>query len=98
VPTTTSSKTSAKGIPLIQGIITVVWPSFLAATAATIVFFSLFDPTDLSSLLGFPELSHLAGYTGGFFAFWLLTSISSSLTNYFRPPGNQVDQQRGLEH
>jgi len=36
-------------------------------------------------LLGL-ELSRMAGYTGGFFGFWFLTSISCALTCYFRRP------------
>jgi hypothetical protein len=94
VPTGPISKPPADDIPKSQSIISVLWPSFLTAAAATTVFFTLFDPQELAILMGLPELSRMAGYTGGFFAFWLLTSISSALTCYFRRPCNQISQQR----
>jgi hypothetical protein len=73
-------------LPVIQQIVSVMWPSFITASAGTIIFFSLFDPTDLGRLAGFPELTRTGGYTIGFFAFWLLTSISCAMTCYFRRP------------
>jgi hypothetical protein len=73
-------------LPVIQQIVSVMWPSFITASAATIIFFSLFDPTELGLLAGFPELTRIGGYTIGFFAFWLLTSISCAMTCYFRRP------------
>ncbi|MGD1983347.1 MAG: hypothetical protein PVF93_05530 [Chromatiaceae bacterium] len=73
-------------LPAVQQIVSVMWPSFITASAATILFFSLFDPTDLGRLAGFPELTRTGGYTIGFFAFWLLTSISCAMTCYFRRP------------
>ena len=51
----------------------VIWPSFLAAGVAEIVFFALFDPSDF-------EVGRLAAYTVGFFLFWLLAAASSTLT------------------
>lgn len=58
----------------------VLWPAFLVAGAAEIVFFSVFDPLDLT-FLGAPiELSRSAVYTIGFFAFWALGAASSALT------------------
>lgn len=73
-------------LPIIQRVISVLWPSFLAASAATILFFTLFDPVDLAGLTRFSGVSRQAGYTLGFFAFWLLTAVSSAMTCYFRRP------------
>ena len=64
-------------LPVVQRIVSVLWPSFLTASVATIVFFTLFDPV---------MLSLVAGYTFGFFSFWLLTATSCALTCYFRRP------------
>lgn len=89
MPDQPAPSSQTEQIPAIQSIISVLWPSFLTASAATIIFFTLFDPTELGELLGM-ELSRLAGYTGGFFGFWILSSISSSLTCYFRRPCHQV--------
>ena len=79
-------------LPVVQQIISVMWPSFLTASAATIIFFTLFDPTDLGIIGGFPDLTRMGGYTIGFFCFWLLTSISCALTCYFRRPTNRPVQ------
>jgi len=58
----------------------VLWPAFLVACVAELVFFSLVDPTDLH-LFGVPiELDRMTIYTLGFFAFWILGSVSSGLT------------------
>jgi hypothetical protein len=73
-------------LPVVQQIVSVMWPSFIIASAATIIFFTLFDPTELATIGGFPELTRTGGYTIGFFSFWLLTSISSAMTCYFRRP------------
>jgi hypothetical protein len=82
-------------LPVIQRIVSVLWPSFLTAGIATIVFFTLFDPVELSMVAGGPEISRIAGYTFGFFCFWLLTATSCALTCYFRrpcPPRNTPHQ------
>lgn len=89
MPTQPATRHQSDQIPAIQNIVSVLWPSFLTASAATILFFSLFDPVELGHLLGL-ELSRIAGYTGGFFGFWFLTSISSALTCYFRRPCHRV--------
>jgi hypothetical protein len=83
---------------MIQEIISVMWPSFLTASAATIVFFTVFDPLELSLVAGGAEISRIGGYTIGFFAFWLVTSISSALTCYFRrpcPPRKELPPESG---
>jgi hypothetical protein len=93
VPTQPVTRPEKDKIPVVQRIVSVLWPSFLTACAATIVFFVLFDPEQLGLLLGF-DLTRLAGYTGGFFAFWLLTSISSALTCYFRRPCYKINPDK----
>lgn len=59
----------------------VLWPSFFAAGVATMVFFALFDPSDLAGLIrpGM-EIGRELGYTLGFFVFWLATASSSLFT------------------
>ncbi len=74
-----------------------MWPSFITAAASTVVFFVLFDPNDLAELLGFPDLSPLAAYTAGFFGFWLSTSISSTLSEYYRQPTFQANTNGSLD-
>ncbi len=61
-----------------------VWPGFLSAVAAEIVFFAMFDPLDFNMRI---HLSREAVYTFGFVAFWLLGTLSSAITLFLqRPP------------
>lgn len=76
-------------LPIVQQFASIVWPSFLTASLATVVFFTVFDPNELAMIGGFPGLSRSGGYTIGFFCFWLLTTLSSTLTAYFRRPTNR---------
>lgn len=73
-------------IPLIQRVIAVLWPSFLTSGVATILFFTAFDPQHLLMETRFAETSRLGAYTIGFFLFWLLTTLTSTLTCYFQRP------------
>jgi hypothetical protein len=76
-------------IPKVQQVVAVLWPSFLTATLATILFFTAFDPQLLMELAGYGEISRLGGYTVGFFLFWLLTATTCALTCYFQKPCNK---------
>ena len=64
-----------------QDIAAILWPSFLAAAAATMFFFALIDPLDLVQL-AFPgwSVGRMSGYAIGFFFFWAFAAISSLLT------------------
>jgi len=77
---------SQKNIPTVQKVIAVLWPSFLTAGAATILFFTAFDPQLLMNVGGYEPISRLGGYTIGFFLFWLLTASTCVLTCYFQQP------------
>lgn len=60
----------------------IIWPAFLVAGAAQLVFFSIFDPFELH-FFGTPlDWSRQAIYTLGFFGFWGLGIASSALTLY----------------
>lgn len=72
--------------PRIQRIIAILWPSFLTAGLATVLFFTAFDPQTLLLDTPFSDLSRLGAYTIGFFMFWLLTGSSCLLTCYFQRP------------
>ena len=82
--------TATTPIPLVQRIIAVMWPSFLTAGIATILFFTAFDPQVILAVSGYGEISRLGGYTIGFFLFWLLTSVSCALTCYFQRPCDPI--------
>ena len=58
-----------------------LWPAFLAAGLATMVFFSAIDPETLrlETLPGW-EISRTAGYSIGFLMFWAVAGLSSALS------------------
>lgn len=85
MPTQPATRPEPDQIPAVQRIVSILWPSFLTAGVATILFTTLFDPVELGHMLDL-ELTRIAGYTGSFFGFWLLTSINGALTCYFRRP------------
>lgn len=59
----------------------VLWPAFIVAGIANMVFFALVDPESLGEI-SFPNasFSRELGYTIGFFMFFAVTATSSFLT------------------
>ncbi len=58
-----------------------LWPSFLTAAVASVVFFASIDPQTLQmQTLPAWEISRMAGYTIGFFMFWGVGLMSSAIT------------------
>ena len=86
-------KDQTKPIPKVQQVVSILWPSFLTAGVATILFFVAFDPQLLWQISGYGEISRLGGYSIGFFLFWMLTSTSCALTCYFRKPCDDIDKK-----
>jgi hypothetical protein len=75
-----------------QRAIWILWPSFLVAAVAEMVFFALFDPGELV-FFGQPlELSRTAVYSIGFFLFWGFAAVSSALTLYLGRGRAQADR------
>ncbi|HJU38508.1 MAG TPA: hypothetical protein VJ724_02975 [Tahibacter sp.] len=59
----------------------VVWPSFFAAGVATTVFFAVVDRLELAAITWARlPVTRGAGYTLGFFMFWMCTFSSSAFT------------------
>lgn len=58
----------------------VLWPSFLMACVTSGLVFSLVSPEQIMLLDMRIHLSSIAIYTIGFFIFWLIGAIASSLT------------------
>jgi hypothetical protein len=66
-----------------QAVFTVVWISFLCAAIGTMVFFAIFDPVDLTGIFDQDlDIDRDAGYAAGFFFFWCLSLICSSITAF----------------
>lgn len=77
-------------VRLIRVLGAVLWPSFLTAGVATMVFFANIDPLTLRAQTA-PEweITREGGYTIGFLMFWTVCIASSALTLLlFRPPGS----------
>jgi hypothetical protein len=73
----------------------VVWPSFFAAGVATMVFFAIVDPLQLATIT-WPtaEITRQAGYTIGFFMFWLCTFSACLFTALLiAPPERAPDPE-----
>jgi hypothetical protein len=67
--------------PVTRGrkLMAVLWPAFLVAAAANALFFTAFDPHDLT-FFGRPvEASREVMYTVGFFAFWAVAAAAAWL-------------------
>lgn len=74
-----------------QRLIWVLWPSFVVAGIAEAVFFTLIDPQELY-LFGEPvELSRIATYSIGFFAFWALCAASSMFTCFIQRSSQEIN-------
>jgi len=71
-----------KGMTMVRLVMNILWPSFLVTMLAEGCFFSLFDPHELLCLVGQHALPPIAGYTIGFFFFWICCSLASTLTYY----------------
>ena len=66
-----------------QAIAAVLWPSFLAAAFATMLFFAFVDPGDMEHAMRLPmQHTRMTGYGLGFFFFWIITVISSAVSVY----------------
>jgi hypothetical protein len=70
----------------------ILWPAFIVAGVAEVLFFTVFDPADLH-LFGRPAgVSRLAVYSIGFLLFWLFAAASSALTCYFQRSAADINR------
>lgn len=61
----------------------VVWVSFLTASAATMVFFAMFDPQTLGQVTTWSiQLTRMEGYSIGFLLFWALTFSTATIAAF----------------
>jgi len=72
----------------------ILWPSFLVAGAAEALFFTVFDPTELTFFGETVNLSRIAAYSIGFFLFWAFAASSSALTCFFSSGSAQINGPR----
>lgn len=82
-------------VTLTNRLILILWPSFVLAGIAEIVFFTLVSPQELY-LFGQPvHYSNITTYSLGFLMFWTLCAATSAATLWLartsekiNPPGN----------
>lgn len=71
----------------------IIWPSFLIAGIAEILFFTLINPQELY-LLGQPvNFSAIATYSIGYFGFWVICAASSYATCFFQRIGKDINEK-----
>ena len=69
----------------------VLWPSFVVAGVAEVLFFTLIDPQELY-LFGAPaNFSRMAVYSFGFFGFWAICAASSLFTCFIQRSPDEVN-------
>ena len=69
-----------------QKVIAVLWPSFLVAGAATILFSTFVDPDLFADAIGTQDISRLGIYSITWLLFWLMGIVTAVLTCYFLKP------------
>ena len=70
----------------------ILWPAFIVAGVAEVIFFTMFDPMELH-LFGQPAgISRLAMYSFGFLFFWAFAAASSALTCYFQRSAADINR------
>ncbi len=75
-----------------QRLIHILWPAFIVGGVAEAVFFTLFDPTDLTLFGHELTASRTAIYSVGFFAFWAVAACSSALTCFFQRTAAEINR------
>jgi hypothetical protein len=70
----------------------VLWPSFLAACLASLLFFAAVDPQLLSDAGPrlFAELSREQGYALGFLFFWMTAAVASAVSVFLIRTGRSA--------
>jgi hypothetical protein len=71
----------------------ILWPSFIVAGVAEVVFFSVFDPLELHMLAKIVGMeSRLAWYTIGFVMFWAFAAASSAFTCFLQRTAEEINR------
>jgi len=64
----------------VKSAILVLWPSFIVGGIGEVVFFTVFDPSELYLFGEVSHLSRMAVYSVGFFLCWAFAAASSAFT------------------
>ncbi len=75
-----------------EKLIWILWPSFIVAGVAEVLFFTAFDPQQLIVFEEPAAWSRIAVYSIGFFVFWALTAATSALTCFFQQTSAEINR------
>lgn len=76
----------------IQNLTLILWPSFIVGGIAEGLFFTAFDPMDMT-FFGEPlGWSRTAVYSVGFFVFWVICAASSAFTCFLQRTQAQINR------
>jgi hypothetical protein len=78
-------------IPLIQRVVAILWPSFITAGIATVLFTTAFDPAVI--FIDY-DISRLGSYSICFFLFWLFGAATAAATCFFLKPCEAINKAR----
>ncbi len=84
-PAINTAKKTYETVGMSQTIISVLWPSFIMAAIASILFWMAVDPDELRLITGI-DLSRTGMYSLGFFISWVIIAASSLLSIRFCKP------------
>jgi hypothetical protein len=76
-------------------LIWILWPSFIVAGVAEVLFFTVFDPMELPIPWEGASLSRLDVYSVGFLLFWVLAAASSAFTCFLQRSSRDINRPRG---
>jgi hypothetical protein len=65
--------------------ILILWPSFIVGGIGEVIFFTVFDPTELYLFGEVSHLSRMSVYSMGFFLCWAFAAASSAFTVFLTP-------------
>jgi hypothetical protein len=72
--------------------VSILWPAFIVAGAAEVIFFTVIDPAELYLMGKQVELGPLAAYSIGFLLFWGMTVASSAFTWFLLLTADQINE------
>lgn len=70
----------------------ILWPSFIVAGIAEVVFFTIFDPIELHLVGNLLGVSRIAAYTLGFLLFWIFAAASSAFTCFLQRGASEINR------
>ena len=70
----------------------ILWPSFIVGGVAETIFFTVFDPMELTFFGEATSMSRLGVYSIGFLLFWAFAAASSAFTCFLQRTANEINQ------